>query len=286
MRLNTNDTVKFTWDDPRQGIRTFDTALRKGKIIVEDISGINDWTITRHLLSDGETGRQLEIDHTWKEICFEIKGKIIDDTKETDSVFKAFFKTSKIVHLNVSGYDTYERDFFVDAFQVDRYGAVRDFTVSCTDTNGHIRSMQTKVFDLAHTQGQFTFPFENKVGEFFSFGYSELTSEVDIYSNSFIENEPFIFECLFGDTAEKFAISNDAGQVFRIVYPFMAQDLLRIDMINSVFRLIRGRKPVSILTSIDYAGSSIFGIRQGWQTVRVSEVSLGAASITFTEHLA
>ena len=45
---NTYDTVIFSWHDARQGgLRELNTALRNKNIIITDITGIDDWTISR-----------------------------------------------------------------------------------------------------------------------------------------------------------------------------------------------------------------------------------------------
>jgi hypothetical protein len=287
MRLNTYDTVVFTWYDKRQdGIRELNTALRNQNIIITDIAGIDNWTISRTWLKDPATARQLDIGRSWEQIAFEIKGVIVDDTKTADKALRAFTKTAEIVHMSVNGFENLDRDFYITAFSHERYGNVRSFTISCVNASGHISIIQTKRYDFVQHENAFTFPFSCEEGEAFVFGYSALMYNREITSDSFIDNEPFIFTGVFSGGSPDFEISNDDGRKFRIIYNFKAGDILMIDMVNSAFRLTREGGVIPILPYIDYAGSKIFGIKQGTQVISIKETEMSAASIIFTEHAA
>ena len=285
-KINTWDTVVFNWDDPRTGTpRELNTALRQDKIIITDIKGIDDWTISRNWSGDPATARQWEIDHAWEPIVFDIEGKIVDETKQTDKVLRAFAKTAGIVRMHVVGAEHLDREFYITAFHFTRYGNIRGFTISCIAASGHISEIQTKVYNLVISQKKFTFPFSNPIGTRFIFGYSELSSSVDIHSDSFIAIEPWLFIGVFAEPTSAFALTNDIGQTFRIAFNFMPQDTLIVDLTRSIFLLTRAGVRISILPHIDYEVSTIFGIRQGAQTIEVVGAILASGTIAFVEHL-
>lgn len=285
-RANTFDTVIFTWHDARRGIqRRFDTAEWDG-LVIKDIKGVDDWTISRDWISDPETARQIEISYAWEAVAFEIEGVIVDDTKTTDKELAAWAETKETIRMQVVGFEDLGRDFKIAAFSLARYGNVRPFTISCVDVAGHIRSARTKRIDLNTRDRGFRFPFSNRVGTKFSFGSSRFLPSVPVHSNSFIAEEPFRFTCVFSALVTGFMISNDRGQALRIDTDFQSGDVLTIDMINSVFRLTRADIQIPILKYIDYANASFFGIRQGDQTINIHEAPVSSAQIVFTEHLA
>jgi len=285
MRLNTRDTAIFTWQDPRyDDTRIFDTSLYPGKIVIEDIVSVDDWTISREWITQPTTAITKQATHAWEQIVFDIKGKIVDSTKQTDEDFRHFFRTNQIIHMEVVGHENLVRDFCVSGFQFARYGNVREFSVSCVDVNGQIENAQYFKYDFISTSKNFTFPFSNPIGSTFVIGTQTFASSIEIDGNSFLETEPFIFECAFAQSAASFTIQNDKGKSFTILYGFQVDDKLTIDMIDSIFTLMRGNVPVSILPYIDYANSKLFGIEQGNQAITFSNIALDYATISYMEH--
>jgi hypothetical protein len=284
-RENTFDTIIMTWRDNRTGgTRTFDTAWWADNIIITGINNLDDWTISRSVIGDPETARQVEVSHAWGEIAFEITGVIVDPTKEADKTLREWAKTAGVVHMRVVGFENLERDFYITAFKCDRYGNPRDFKISCMDVNGHVKAQLVKSYPMVQTQGMFKFPFSNPVGSKFAYGSISFMPDVVVHSDSFIETEPFTFIAIFSGVAQTFSLMNDQNQSFTINYSFQAGDRLMIDLVNSEFALTRAGTRIPILQYIDYANSQIFGIRQGDQVISVPDIPLAYAQIVFTEH--
>lgn len=286
-KANTFDTAIFTWHDPRHGSQqVLDTALYDGKLVITDIKGIDDWTISRQFISDTETAQQVSISSEWNALAFEIIGVIIDETKSIDESFRSYFATKELVRLQTVGYEALDRSFYISAFSLARYGNIRSFSISCVDAGGHISGAAgRRVVDFNLRNGAFSFPFSNRADQKFSFGSSQFLSSVFIHSDAFAET-PFIFQCIFAGATAGFEISNDHGQALIIGTAFAPGDVLVIDMTNSVFRLTRADKDISILPDIDYANSTLFGIRQGDQTISIHDAPVAKAQIVFMEHTA